>query len=425
LNANAENQFPRISSRKRGRVFRCLAYAVYLLLTGYIIAEFIFSTGYSLGWIEPPEELLILEDTGVLQFDPVYGVRHGPRLTRTAKFQRGIWEYDSTFRGNNQGFCDRDDFHPDRPDGATLRLAVLGDSFTSGRFLDMNWPDRMERLAAETGIQLQLLNFAIDGAGLANWWSILTRHIVPEDYQIDSLVFAVFGDDLSRTFLIEESRNVKQTMGTYTLTWDPETWPATREEANRILIPWEEFILPPAEYDAVRAGTCRPDLPRPWRPRAFSRLIYLLRKGGGRLLPEAEAESLTPVFNDGQQTLILDIQKTARENGWPVHVVFVPGGTLSSRYTAVPGEIREFARLLGAPLINGAAAFDGLTEEEKTDCWLPYDGHWAQPGSDYFARFMLPVLTGTNADILGEGFPRRRRPDEKVKDPPSRSSCGS
>jgi len=55
---------------------------------------------------------------------------------------------------------------------------------------------------------------------------------------------------------------------------------------------------------------------------------------------------------------------------------------------AVPGEVQNFSSLLDADLINGADAFAGMTRSEINASWFPYDGHWAQPGSDRFARFM-------------------------------------
>jgi len=89
-------------------------------------------------------------------------------------------EYVGHIRGNNQGFPDRDDFHPrrERADGA--RLAVMGDSFTSAQFIEMNWPDRVEERFAASGGRITLMNFAVDGAGLANWWSIPSGIIEPD-----------------------------------------------------------------------------------------------------------------------------------------------------------------------------------------------------------------------------------------------------
>jgi hypothetical protein len=47
-----------------------------------------------------------------------------------------------------------------------------------------------------------------------------------------------------------------------------------------------------------------------------------------------------------------------------------------------------FARKLGATFVDGAEAFAGLDAEEVRRCFLPYDGHWNQEGSDRFAGFM-------------------------------------
>ena len=90
------------------------------------------------------------------------------------------------------------------------------------------------------------------------------------------------------------------------------------------------------------------------------------------------------------------MRQTIKELNRPVLVVFVPtkfqlledGDNL-----AVPGEIQEFAKLLDAELVNGGDAFKGMSRSEINASWFPYDGHWAQPGSDRFADFMSEQIT--------------------------------
>jgi hypothetical protein len=65
----------------------------------------------------------------------------------------------------------------------------------------------------------------------------------------------------------------------------------------------------------------------------------------------------------------------------------------SERKSDPDDDKREFAELLGAKFVDGSLAFEGLSKQEVRDLWLPYDGHWAQGGSDRFGRFMVEVLT--------------------------------
>ena len=56
-------------------------------------------------------------------------------------------------------------------------------------------------------------------------------------------------------------------------------------------------------------------------------------------------------------------------------------------------ETRAFAEFLGAEFIDGAEAFEGQSAGEIRDHWLKYDGHWAQSGSDQFARHFTGVIS--------------------------------
>jgi hypothetical protein len=71
------------------------------------------------------------------------------------------------------------------------RVAVFGDSFSAGQQSAVNWPDRAEDITRDTGTRVQFLNFSMDGAGLANWWSVLTKLVDRDNYDLDAVVFAV------------------------------------------------------------------------------------------------------------------------------------------------------------------------------------------------------------------------------------------
>ena len=173
------------------------------VLVTYAIAEGVLTFLWMRGTLEP-QSVWMHERTdpaGNVVFDAIRGSRLSAEPSRIVCIAtNGLIETQGLYRGNNQGFPDRDDFGPERDDPEARRYAVFGDSFTHAQFIEMNWPDRLEDLAKERGEPLQLLNFSLDGAGLANWTSVLTKHVVPQDYQLDGVIFAVWGSDLMRTF---------------------------------------------------------------------------------------------------------------------------------------------------------------------------------------------------------------------------------
>lgn len=184
------------------RSFRIYA-AAFGLVVGYLLAELAVSTYYGFSWAGT--SLWLFDESGkTVHFDPIRGYILTPQPSRWARVTNGTVEFAAWLKGNSQGFPSRTDFTPERPDGSVRRIAVFGDSFSAGDYLDMNWPDRTQALAEASGQRVQLLNFSLDGVGLANWWSILTRLVATQNYALDGIVFVVFENDLHRKFWVAD-----------------------------------------------------------------------------------------------------------------------------------------------------------------------------------------------------------------------------
>jgi hypothetical protein len=382
----------------RGRRWLCghgkqLALAVVATFVAYLFCETV-ATLLALrgGMGQRSKSLIVYENAGrTIRFDPIRGYRLGPIPSRYARMTDGTLEYVGQARGNNQGFPDRDDVYPERSSVGKRRLAVFGDSFSAAQFLKISWPDLAEDLTRQTGEPLELLNFSVDGGGLANWWSVLTRFVQPEKYQIDGIVFAVFSGDLRRGFSITEYSGYEQPMFARVPNWDPRTFPSTPEEAEWFYEPWDVSIVGEKEFDAFLMGRWKPRPPVPfvgsmlWRK--LLRPAFRRTQMGLRGLVDIESERLAR---------IQDIRRVLESMNIPALVVSIPTKEhLIGR--GAPGEIdsdtRDFAKRIGAECVNGGSAFEGRTASQIRSDWLPYDGHWGQGGSDRFATFMVGVLT--------------------------------
>jgi hypothetical protein len=329
------------------------------------------------------------DPAGNLRFDPVRGARLSATPARIVCIaSNGSIETRGRYFGNNQGFPDRDDFHPKRGDPATLRFAVFGDSFSHAQFFDTNWPDRTEDLAREAGRKLELLNFSLDGAGLLNWASVLTRFVEPQGYELDGVIFAVWGNDLDRHFTWWDDRprkhkgELKRVLLGRSKNFDLDETP-DGIVAGSPYVRW--YVVTPDQLDHALAGDWRPEVHR--APRAF------LWGRAQRLWAELSGGSVTVdrprAFSAGQRALIERTRLALNGLGLPVLVVRVPNQVEDPSWE---GDAERFAELLDADFVDGGAAFEGLSDTEFEALWLATDGHWNQSGSDLFAEFALRAI---------------------------------
>jgi hypothetical protein len=376
---------PRSLSLKKRLIF-----SLVVIFLFYAILEALASTAAWLAWRDT--SFWLFEDSGrTWQFDPVRGYR----LTRTpSRFLRatdGRLEYVGVARGNAQGFADRDDFTTKRTHPGVRRIAVFGDSFTAEEHLGQNWPDRAEDLARDVGEPVELLNFAVSGAGLANWWSVLTRLVATEDYELDGVVFAVFGGDLRRKFTVWDHRDADHPLFGRASGWDPSTYPKTLDEARLFLKPHPGFILSREAFERSLQGRWPSALPHRSRP-------YLLAHARRAFLPASDEGQ--PEGDDAPEPardrLVADIARFLSDRHLPALVVHIPDRSSLLDPSRAPSwpkqESEDFARALGAAILDGTDAFAGLRPSEVRALFLPRDGHWNQAGSDRFAAFVLKSL---------------------------------
>jgi hypothetical protein len=365
------------------------------------LGEILLAGAVFMGLVQPVQgqSLWVYEESHrTIHFDPVSGKRVMPIGARWARITKGTVEYVGLLKGNNEGFSDRDDFAVKRSQSKKRRFAVFGDSFSTAQYIQKNWPDFVEDTTRAREPPLELLNFAIDGGGLANWWSILTKIVERERYEIDGVIFAVLDGDLYRGFYVEEHHGTSRPLSARIPTWDPRFFPKTLKEARPYLYELDGYIVSAAKFDAALCGKWTPKrLPLAgiaWGrfARRWEKIVDRLRAG---LTKTAEDHLRAGLTETARVALIQDMRRSLNSLKVPVLVVSVPHREELLRdgdSIQVPAATRQFAELLRAKLVNGGRAFQGLTAAAIRADWLPYDGHWGQGGSDRFGRFMADIL---------------------------------
>jgi hypothetical protein len=382
-------------------VRRQVAFVALILGAAYTLLEVVVSAVFFLRAPLPPTYAVFEESGRTLHFDSKRGVYLTQIPSRFARFYDGKLEFEGTFQGNSVGLPDEDDFAPQRDSASVKRIAVFGDSFTAAQFLDVAWPRRVEELLKQRGTNVELLNFSVDGGGLANWWAMLTRIVRDEDYELDGVVFAVYGNDLRRFFIFYDHQGASFHQVGWVPSWDPETWPRSLVQARPLFrANRNAYVLSSADYGAALAGKWRP--PASLRPILTIHAIRAVRAVANRVKSyrhddAKNQESALPAQQNAERhKLIADIGDYLSQRGLPAMVIHVPDkdallgrGDIAKR----KDDLVFFARAVGAQLVEGERAFDGSPKEEIVRAWHPVDGHWAQAGSDKFAYFVAELLS--------------------------------
>ncbi len=328
---------------------------------------------------------------GTIKFDPNLGYRLGPNKSRQAQISWGTTEYVGAWFGNNHGFQDLDDFTFEKSNKDAYRILVFGDSATAAPYLQQNWPDAVERMAAADGVALELIHVGQDGTGLSNWWATTEHFLKPNKVEADAVIFAIAGDGMRRAYSIMAEHDGHIWFGEFpypeSRAWRPEEWPKTFDEAK----PYMRSIGPllsTEEFDRALAGDYSF-----FGGYSFENTRETIRTYMLPIYDQFFGD--TEAYKEGQSRMIREISAYVMESKLRAFVLSVPlpEWIVRGGYGEVSGELQDFAASLGGETINGNRAFMGLTEKEiRARYWLPYDGHWAQSGSDHFAEFMYKEL---------------------------------
>jgi len=367
----------------------------------YLFAEIVTTVYYLRGDLEPVS-IWVLEDAPkgqTIRFDPILGYKLTPTPSRIACIAtNGVVESVGAVCGNNHGFPDRDEFWAKRSKPDVRRFAVFGDSFSAAPFLQTKWPDRCEDLSAEAGRSIELLNMSIDAGGHTNWWKTLREFVEPRGYELDGVIFAVYGNDLRRPFVIWDDQVIQHDdQGNRTIAlgtvWNQKL-PRSLAEARPFFHGLPRWQVHTSEtFDAMLQGTVRPadDRNGPYLLHCLYRFIFD-RKGPRR---QYTMQDVIDYHNNVDPTRVemwREIREYLETNKVPALVVDVPSIDLMLIDAGPSLETQAFARFIRAKYVDGAQAFSGLSKEQIRKCWLPYDGHWDQTGSDRFAKFMSEEL---------------------------------
>lgn len=407
-------------TRRSGKPNGILIWALTGLMAAYAVTEITMNIRAVVGHLPPPASS---PDLGFgafngpcAEYDTVRGYRWTNPEIRMFKMVNRELVYDNIFRINAQGYFFPRDYTPKRKREGAKRYLVLGDSFSSAEYLRVPWTVRADSLL---GQDPEIYSFSVDGGGLYNWHRIFFKEIVPV-YEFDGIVLAVFGNDLEREFFV--MHHMEDTGYTGYL---PEV-PSGKEELIQnfadALMPYAGY-LPDSVMDALidRNPETEPrQLPDVYAlktlmaaPANLFTNMRFKRFLSGMLVPAGNPVSVEEArtgLGPARYERVMDIIDYCQRHGKDVVIATLP--YQPALPYAARGKILRYyaycqtiARTRDTGYFDGTSGFLSLSSQEQKLCFLPYDIHWSQQGSDYFAEQFAGFLrnrvnsgTGTAQD---------------------------
>lgn len=323
-----------------------------------------------------------------VRFDPNIGYRISSVPARFgAVLSNGHLESIGILKGNNYGFPDKRDFNIKKQNPKIKRIAVLGDSFTASQFTHKSWVERMEeKWNSCSADSILLMNFSVDGGGLANWCSIVKNIILKQGFELDGIIFAVMGNDLDRKFMWAEDwvmadGSLKYAIN-YDNSWNPENYPTQKDQLSPYFLE-TYYILSTNEVNAIEEGNWV--LEKPLKPYLSLMIIDILRETYYKFrFPKKRAVDEGTEMSSQYDKLLLiqDLAKNCRQINVPI---------LTLSFMTEHKKTASFAKLINSSYTDDKA-FQKWLLTEPDSIVIEGDGHWNQKGVDGFSEIMFPYL---------------------------------
>jgi hypothetical protein len=303
--------------------------------------------------------------------------------------------------------------YPVNRSGGTLRVALLGDSFTASEYLSTEdkFEGLLERdLSRQLGKPVEILNFGISGS--ETWDQLQLFHLRTVKYQPDLTLLAFFwGNDIRNNIERLQSGSPNPLKEQYDAPLAGRI-KQVRKNLNKGL--WNNSLL----YQVVHDGTGKLEhLVKRWLQPDYLDQLDRLKAGEQQ---GADLNMLQPVadtdINEDDlffwtsagwnitRELIIKLDAEVQAAGSRLLVLHFPSEELVRSGIPLPHE--EFDAFLdqhGIPHVSLFRGYHALEPGELQRHFIPADGHWTRHGHRYVARqtrgLLFNALSGQDEEL--------------------------
>ncbi len=283
----------------------------------------------------------------------------------------------------------------------TLRVAVIGDSYVHGSFVDVHegFPEVLERRLLHAGRKAEVFRFGMDGAPMSQYLHVLRREV--RAYQPDVVIVSLIHNDFDESYRVLKTRYASSFLK------------VTKDAAG------QPVEVQPADFRPGIADMLRKS--RTFRYLYYKTNAYLVLKSYVSRLFWGGDEEWAPEFvssavdirkvNDHKSNrffarhIMRELQAIAKSDGFKL--VFVMDGVREAIYEGHPPRAYEVGRLnevardvtaeLGLPFIDLQQAFAADWAAHHIRFEFPYDWHWNAHANAIVGRTLADHLLADQA----------------------------
>jgi hypothetical protein len=336
-------------------------------------------------------------------YDPVIGKVYCPQATGT--FTKSMYSHLLVI--NSDGMVDQE--YPVAKPKDTLRVALLGDSFTSSEYLptEYKFEGLLERkLTRLLGKQVELLNFGISGS--ETWTQLQIFHLKAVKYQPDVTLLALYwGNDIADNVRHLQDNDPNPLQGEYTAPLARRLI-EIRKNFNKAL--WNRSLLYQVVHDGY--GHLEQTVKRRFRPGYLRKIDQLTMSDSNgatqRVLSLNDVPRLDTADDDDDlffwnsagwnitRKLILKLKAEVEAAGGHLVVMHFPSEGLVRSGIPIPYEqFDEFLDKNDIPHVSLFQDYYSMDSAELRKHFIQNDGHWTRYGHSYVAQKIQSMLFHT------------------------------
>ncbi|HYQ73301.1 MAG TPA: SGNH/GDSL hydrolase family protein [Gammaproteobacteria bacterium] len=305
---------------------------------------------------------------------------------------------------NTDGMVDRE--YPIVKSKNTLRVALMGDSFTASEYLPSK--DKFEgileqELSQQLVKQVEILNFGISGG--ETWDQLQIFHLKSVKYQPDLTLLSLYwGNDIEDNIEQLRAGHPNPLRDEYEAPL-AERLKEARKNFNKSL--WNSSLL----YQVVHDGYGNLErMTKRWLQPSYLKKIDRLRAGEyqgtalqapwskGRPVVDTDSDDDDLFFWESAgwevtRKLILKLKDESEAAGSRLVLLHFPSeGLVRSSIDLPDEEFDAFLNKNGIPHVSLFQDYYALTSEELQQHFIPNDGHWTRYGHLYVAQRLREML---------------------------------